>query len=72
MTVRKTRISIGDIRRAPWGNCVVLQRVRGRRGEERTLYVIGWIRAGAPVVPGETRARSHVLKWPFVGRFEEV
>lgn len=55
-------VRVGDVRRAHGREWLVIRPVRGRAGEERTLYVVGDLDGS----PRETRARSAVESWSLV------
>lgn len=65
-----TRVLRGDVRRAHGRDWIVLRTERGRRGEARTMVVVG---SACPTDEGvagarETRALATVATWPRVGR----
>ena len=63
------RVRSGDVRRGPHGQLAVVVRTeRGRRGEARTMVVIGLSPEPGVVVSREARPYAIVAGWPLVGR----
>lgn len=63
-----TRVLRGDVRCAYGRDWIVLRTERGRRGEARTMVVVGTTTADGIVYERETRDLATVATWPRKGR----
>jgi len=60
-------VRVGDIRRNEGLDMYVMAVERGRRGESRTVYVMGRMRENGEIRGMETRGHS-VRSWPLIRR----